>query len=124
LRTARLCALAILAAILSLTSISAARASGDLDGLSITMDQSTYTIGAIGNVCYTVPGPGQVTITNNNASGTVTLLTRKDDGSGSCEHGPIDGPAGRYCVVILFAGDAGVGTAQTCYTVFDPSSTS
>jgi hypothetical protein len=88
------------------------------------MDQDSYGVGAIGNLCYTVPGAGQVTITNNAASGTVTLLTRRDDGSGACEHGPIDGPAGRYCVVILFAGEAGVGTAQTCYAVFDPATAS
>jgi hypothetical protein len=124
LRIAKICALALIAAVVSLASVSVGRASGDLDGLTITMDQDTYTIAAIGNLCYTVPGPGEVTITNNNASGTVTLLTRKDDGSGDCEHGPIDGPSGRYCVVILFAGEAGVGTAQTCYTVFDPSSAS
>jgi hypothetical protein len=101
-----------------------ARASVDLDGLSVTMDGDSYNIGATGGICYTVPGPGQVTLTNNNAAGTAILLSRRDDGSGSCEYGPIQGPAGRYCVVVLFSGAAGVGTAQTCYQVFDGASTS
>jgi hypothetical protein len=116
--------LGLLAVILSLSSAPRLQASGDLDGLSITMDAESYSLGTVGNLCYTVPGRGEVTITNNGSTGTVTLLTRVDDGSGSCERGPIEGPPGRYCVVILFAGEAGVGTAQTCYTVFDPATSS
>jgi hypothetical protein len=99
-------------------------ATSDLDGLSIHMGASTYNIGDQGRFCYTVPGMGTVTITNNGVNGTVTLLTGRDDGSGGCTGGAIAGPAGKYCVVILFSGQAGVGTAQDCYQVFDASRTS
>jgi hypothetical protein len=88
------------------------------------MDQPQYYIGDQGRFCYTAPGPGTVTITNNGSGGTVPLLSGRDDGSGSCNSGRIAGPAGRYCVVILFAGQAGVGTAQNCYQVFDPRGSS
>jgi len=93
-----------------------------LDGLSVTMDADHYNIADTGTICYTVPGPGQVTMTNNSAAGTITLLSVRDDGSGDCKVGPIQGPAGKYCVVVLFAGPAGVGTAQTCYQVIDAAS--
>jgi hypothetical protein len=111
------------------TAAAARPAAGDqpatnLDGLTIAMDGAQYNIGDKGGFCYTVPGPGQVTITNNGSGGTIQLLSVRDSGSGACNSGAIQGPAGRYCVVILYAGAAGVGTAQNCYQVFDPSSTS
>ncbi|HTE86540.1 MAG TPA: hypothetical protein VK821_17605 [Dehalococcoidia bacterium] len=115
---------AIAAGLLGLILVLTPPAFADLDGLSVSMDGQQYNIGDSGTLCYAVPGPGQVTITNNGVGGTVPLLTRRDDGSGSCDTGPIKGPAGRYCVVILYAGEAGVGTAQTCYQVFDPASAS
>jgi hypothetical protein len=93
-----------------------------LDGLSITMDADNYNIGDHGGFCYTVPGPGQVTITNNGAAGTLTLLSSQDDGSGDCDAGTMQGPPGKYCVIILFSGQSGAGTAQSCYQVSDPAS--
>jgi hypothetical protein len=96
----------------------AARA--QLDGLTITMDADQYNVGDSGGFCYTVPGPGQVTVTNNGVNGTATLLSGQDDGTGDCDMGTIQGPAGKYCVIILFSGAAGAGTAQSCYQVNDP----
>ncbi len=88
------------------------------------MGAPQYNIGDQGRFCYTVPGTGAVTITNNGATGTATLLSGRDDGTGSCSSGSIAGQAGKYCIVILFAGQAGVGTAQDCYQVFDLSHSS
>jgi hypothetical protein len=93
-----------------------------MDGLSVTMDADQYKIGDTGKICYMVPGPGQVTITNNSAAGTITLFSGRDDGTGDCKSGPIQGPAGKYCVIVIFSGPVGAGTAQTCYQVFDTAS--
>jgi hypothetical protein len=105
-------------------SVQSVPSTSDLDGLSIHMGAPQYNIGDQARFCYTVPGTGSVTITNNGQSGTATLVTGRDDGTGGCSGGPIAGPAGKYCIVILFSGQAGVGTAQDCYQVFDAAHTS
>jgi len=87
---------------------------GSSGGGSISTDQGQYSIGAPIRICYTVPGPGPVTVTDNQADGTShNLLSVVDDGTGWCFAATITPPAGTECLRL----DYGGGSAQTCFQV-------
>jgi hypothetical protein len=82
-------------------------------GGTITTDQSQYTIGSPIRICYTVPGPGPVTVTDSQNGTSHVLLSTFDDGSGWCFGGTITPPTGTECERLDYSG----GTAQTCFQV-------
>jgi hypothetical protein len=83
-------------------------------GGSITTDQPQYAIGAPIRICYTVPGPGPITITDLQADGSShVLLSTVDDGTGWCFGATITPPAGSECLRLTYGG----GSAQTCFQV-------
>ena len=111
------------------------------DGRLIGSDQTTYTslprsgpaqgsisvdrgAGAVYNVndpiriCYDVPAPGPVTITDILANGTQqVLLSGYDDGTGGCFNGIVTPPAGTECLRLDYSTSAGSGSTQTCFQV-------
>ncbi|SRR5579875_3246610 len=107
-------------------------------GPTITTDQPQYGIGSPIRICYTVPGPGPVTIVDQQPGGlSHTLLSAYDDGTGWCFPGTITPPAGTECLYLYFGGGSyypgspgyggpppppayggGGSPAQTCFQVF------
>lgn len=83
-------------------------------GGSISTDQSQYSIGSPIQICYTVPGPGPITITDNQPGRlSHTLLSVYDDGTGWCFGATITPPSGTECLLLNYGG----GSAQTCFQV-------
>jgi hypothetical protein len=86
--------------------------------ISITADRAQYSVGDTVRICYTVPGAGEVAITDTMADGyRQILLAGADDGTGGCIMGVAVPPLGRECVRLDFAGAAGSGYRETCFTV-------
>jgi hypothetical protein len=72
---------------------------------SISTDQSQYYVGSPIRICYTVPGPGPVTIIDQQPGGlTHTLLSVYDDGTGWCFPGTVTPPPGTECLFMYFGG--------------------
>jgi hypothetical protein len=70
-------------------------------GLFIITNSTYYYIGAPLTMCYTVPGPGNVTIVDTLANGQSTVFyTNFDDGSGACLKGIVTGPLGLECLTL------------------------
>jgi hypothetical protein len=88
-------------------------------GVTITTDQSQYVIGSPIQICYTVPGPGPVTIIDQQPGGlTHTLLSVYDDGTGWCFGGTITPPTGAECLLMYYGGAYyGGSPAQACFQV-------
>ncbi len=93
---------------------------------TITTDQSQYVIGSPIRICYTVPGPGPVTIVDQQPGGlSHTLLSVYDDGTGWCFGGTITPPTGTECLLMYYGGGPyssatgyfGGSPAQTCFQV-------
>jgi hypothetical protein len=83
-------------------------------GLSIRTDRTAYRIGDPIQICYSVPAPGPIVITDILASGEQqTFFSGYDDGTGGCIPGTITPPAGTECMRITFANQS----AQTCFLV-------
>jgi len=86
--------------------------------VSITTDKAQYRVGDAIRVCYTVPGAGQVTITDFLANGAnQVLLDGIDDGTGDCFSGVVVPPTGTECVRLDFFGAVGSFTRQACFQV-------
>jgi hypothetical protein len=86
--------------------------------LAIYTDQSFYTTGDPIDVCYRVPGPGQVRIIDQIEEDTpTTYFSGYDDGTGGCIPGTITPPAGRECMTIQYTypADGQTATAETCF---------
>jgi hypothetical protein len=90
-------------------------------GGSITVDRGAggfYRLGEGIHICYAVPGPGPVTITDILADGrTQILLSGFDDGRGNCFWAVIAPPTGTECLRLDFSGAQGSGTRQVCFHV-------
>lgn len=85
---------------------------------SISTDQSQYNVGSPIRICYTVPGPGPVTITDLQADGSNhVLLSVYDDGTGWCFGATVTPPAGTECLRMDYSSTAGSGSTQTCFQV-------
>lgn len=116
----------ILALALGLTVASASHvgtARAQSAGLSITTDQSQYRIGDAIKLCYTVPAPGPVVITDIDAAGnTQVVISGQDDGTGGCLSGSITGPTGTECLRIDFTGASSPSSARACFQVISASS--
>ena len=88
---------------------------------TLTVDRGpggVYTIGELIQICYDVPGPGPVTITNIHADGTRhVLLSGFEDGTGACFTGTVTGPAGTECLRLSYSTTGGSGSVQTCFQV-------
>jgi hypothetical protein len=81
--------------------------------LGVGTDGGQYAVGDPITVCYTVPGPGFVTITDVQSTGSTVITSGNDDGRGDCLGGTISPPLGRECVSASFGGR----TAQACFQV-------
>ena len=90
---------------------------------SVTTEKSQYQIGGSIRICYRVPGPGLVTITDTQGGTSNVILSGNDDGRGDCISGRVEPPPGQECFRLDYAGSRGSATAQTCITVIgQPSS--
>jgi hypothetical protein len=89
---------------------------------TITTDRTSYHYGDPITICYRVPGPGPVTITDQLADGTSKLFFSDfDDGTGGCLPGTVTPPAGVECMILTHTDAYGrQSTAQTCFQVINP----
>jgi hypothetical protein len=82
------------------------------------VDRAAYQVGDPIQVCYRVPAPGHVVITDILADGTAqTFFGGEDDGTGGCIPGIVTLPAGTECMRLDYQTSAGSGTAQACFQV-------
>lgn len=96
--------------------IAAAQASGFA---ALTVSKPVYQLGEKMRLCYTLPGPGTITITETDqstGSGQV-LRTGDDDGTTDCLSGILQGDPGRVCEKLSYQTSRGSGTLETCYDV-------
>src|SRR5271167_4328806 len=67
--------------------------------VSVTTDKTQYRVGDAVSVCWTVSGPGPVTLDLTHADGSVDYLyLGMDDGRGGCFNGTIVPPTGTECI--------------------------
>jgi hypothetical protein len=90
-------------------------------GAEVCVDRGEGSIYAVGDpirICYDIPGPGRVTMTDILADGTShVLLSVHDDGAGGCFDAVVTPPAGTECLRLDYATNAGSGSTQTCFQV-------
>lgn len=91
-------------------------------GASITASKSTAQIGETIQLCYRVPGPGPITITDIQPNGSHVLVSGVDDGTGGCVPLTITPPAGQECFRLDYQSSRGSGSTQTCIQVVGASS--
>lgn len=89
----------------------------------IWTDRSSYVVGDTIIVCYSVPGPTHVRITDTDAAGNSQIaLERDDDGAGGCLQGMVTPPTGtehlRLDVYGLTDGQL-IATADTSFQVYN-----
>lgn len=84
---------------------------------TITTDQNQYHIGDTAQFCYTVPGPGPVTITDSRmAGGGGVIFSAVDDSADGCLSDTLGPPAGPACVIISSPTEV-AARAESCFTV-------
>jgi hypothetical protein len=84
---------------------------------SIRTDRTQYTIGDTISYCYTVPGPGPITILNTLPDRSPrVVLQGVDDGTGGCRTETATGPAGTQCLQLQYSAGGG-GQVQDCFQV-------
>jgi hypothetical protein len=88
-------------------------------GLAIYTNANSYLVGSSISVCYRVPAPGPIVITDTLANGQAhTFFSGYDDGTGGCIPGVITPPTGTECMSISFTYPNGVPIQnQTCFQV-------
>jgi hypothetical protein len=85
---------------------------------AIWTDQSQYAIGDAILICYRVPTPGPITVTDIAADGTVRVLySGPSAGTDGCIPGTVTPPAGTECVRLAYPLAVGTGSTQTCFQV-------
>jgi hypothetical protein len=91
-------------------------------GASITTDKQTYQVGEPIRICYRVPGPGPITITDVQGGSSKVIISGNDDGTGGCINGTITPPTGQECFRLDYRSSRGSGSTQTCIIVGGPAS--
>jgi hypothetical protein len=85
---------------------------------AIWTDQAQYAIGDAILICYRVPTPGPITVTDIAADGTVRVLySGPSAGTDGCIPGTVTPPAGTECVRLTYPLTVGTGSTQTCFQV-------
>lgn len=85
---------------------------------SLTTDRAQYRPGEAITICYSVPGPGPVTVTDYSSDGSSTvLLSVYDDGTGWCFPATAQGPVSTERLVLNWFSDNQSGSAETVYQV-------
>lgn len=88
---------------------------------TITVDRGEgglYQPGDSITVCYTVPGPGPLTITDYLGDGTShPFYSVYDDGRGDCVSGTVTPPLGTECFQLDFPEAVGAGAPRVCFRV-------
>jgi len=106
------------AGLLVVAAVPVSLARAQTGSVSVSTDKSQYQIGDPVNICYTVAGPGPVTITDTLADGTEQQVFQAvDDGTGYCFSGTITPPAGTECLAIQSISAAGTGSNRSCFQV-------
>lgn len=88
------------------------------------VDVQKVTIGLPLQICYTVPGPGPITITKAVMAGADhVLLSGIDDGTGGCISDTVTAPTGPTCYQIAMPSwnQQPIQSAQVCQTVVQQS---
>jgi hypothetical protein len=89
--------------------------------LSITTNSQWYAVGQHITVCYKVPQPGYIEITDHQGGQVKLLLAGHDDGTGDCFGGYVTPPTGLECLQIRFYfWQGGSTTKHTCFHVYYP----
>lgn len=89
-------------------------------GLSMTTDSRCYSIGDNINICYSVPGYGQVTLYDTINGNTHIVQTWTDDGTGDCGYPQAyaAGPAGSHCLRLrYYYANGSRSSVRTCFNV-------
>jgi hypothetical protein len=86
---------------------------------TISTNKDRYHVGEGIRICYTVPGPGPITIVRGLANGdTRVILQGYDDGSGGCVQGIVTAPAGlKRLRLDVFSGNQRIASDTTVITV-------
>jgi hypothetical protein len=114
----RNCVIAMLPVFLAAGAIVWAPAGTHAATVGISTDQPQYQIGNTAQICYTVAGPGPVSITDMQADGgSHTLFATDDDGTGYCFAATITPPSGNECLSIAASSGGANGSSSTCFQV-------
>ena len=93
-------------------------------GPGITTDKAVYRAGETITICYTVPGPGAVTITDYSSDGSsAVLLAVDDDGTGWCFVAIAQGPASAERLALSWSDGNQRDSAETFYQVVTAATT-
>jgi hypothetical protein len=107
--------LGLVAGLCAIAFTTAAAQSG---GVSISTDHAQYQVGDTAQVCYTVAGPGPVSIADMQADGSShNLFATDDDGTGYCFAATITPPSGNECLSISATSSGTTGSINTCFQV-------
>lgn len=89
---------------------------------AIFTDKQQYNIGDSIQVCYRIPIPGFITITDLPSSQqTQVFFQGQSTGTSGCLPGTITPPAGHECLILNYPLAGGTGTTQTCFQVLGPT---
>jgi hypothetical protein len=89
------------------------------DQLQIWTDRASYRVGDWISICYRVPAPGQIRITDHQGASVRTIKQGFDNGTGDCFWGQVTPPTGQECLRIRYWFPYGGSTTkQTCFHVF------
>lgn len=95
-------------------------AHGRASAAGISTDRQQYRPGDSITICYTVPGPGPITITDYSSDGSSAVLANwYDDGTGWCFTAVAQGPASSERLVLSWATGSDSGSVETNYEVID-----
>jgi hypothetical protein len=85
---------------------------------AIWTDKPQYAVGDPILVCYRVPIPGPITITDITADGTAHIFySGPSSGTDGCIPGTVIPPTGTECMRLTFPLSVGTGVTQTCFQV-------